>query len=62
MISVELACKTVCGDWLALLLALFVPLDEDDEDPLVPLEPLSEDVVVVTSIKKYKNIFNKLDN
>jgi hypothetical protein len=50
VISVELACKTVCGDWLALLLALFVPLDEDDEDPL---EPLSEDVVVVTSIKKY---------
>ena len=48
MISVELACNTVCGDWLALLL----PLDDDDVDPLVPLEPLNEDVVVVTSFKK----------
>ena len=48
VISVELACNTVCGDWLALLL----PLDDDDVDPLVPLEPLNEDVVVVTSIKK----------
>jgi hypothetical protein len=38
-----------------------LPLDVDDVDPFVPLEPLSEDVVVVTSKKKIRKIFIKYE-